>query len=72
MSIVMPQSVLKRVRARDAVLLVSMRNVYLWTHYTGTDPEASSAQGYPLIEGYGENAQQPPPKYFIVRLSLGM
>jgi hypothetical protein len=72
LSITMPERVLRVAHASSAVLLISMRNVHLWTHYTGVDPELMDAQGHPNIEGYSSNPAQPNPRYFIMRLTLGM
>jgi TonB-linked SusC/RagA family outer membrane protein len=62
----MPNVVARRIRARDAQIVLSARNLRTWTHYTGPDPE----------ENYGTGDVQTdfstiaPPTYFLVKLNL--
>ncbi len=65
-ALTLPHGVAQRMRARDAQLVFSARNLKTWTGYTGPDPE----------ENYGTGDTQTdfstiaPPTYFILRLNL--
>lgn len=60
----------KLVRGQSLSMVVSGRNLKLWTKYRGTDPES----GYTLTEG-GEAPNEfqtvGPPSYFVFRFNLG-
>ncbi|MEP6494577.1 MAG: SusC/RagA family TonB-linked outer membrane protein [bacterium] len=65
-TIQMPNAIAAKLRARDANINISGRNLHVWTPYKGIDPES----------GYGNNDIQndfsttSPPTYFTVRLNL--
>ncbi|MDB4914512.1 MAG: hypothetical protein JWM95_2156 [Gemmatimonadetes bacterium] len=65
----LPDAVLSRLRAqRGSSLVVGMRNIHVWTKFTGVDPE----QNYGVS---GSEVQQdfntsPPPSYFTFRVNL--
>lgn len=69
---------LKRVLgSRTATLTFSGRNLALWTNYSGLDPEVTANPD--LTGNFGtvwdlgyDNPVSPLPKYFILRLSLGL
>jgi TonB-linked SusC/RagA family outer membrane protein len=69
---------LKRVLgSRSATLTLSARNLMLWTDYSGLDPEVTALPD--LTGNFGtvwdlgyDNPVSPMPKYFILRLSLGL
>jgi TonB-linked SusC/RagA family outer membrane protein len=65
-TLTLPQSVASRIRARDAGLTFSARNLKLWTNYTGADPESNYSTG----DTQSDFATTAPPRYFIVRLNL--
>jgi hypothetical protein len=56
--------------AKNASLNFAARNLHVWTHYTGIDPESNADAG-----NTGSVASDfqtvPPPTYFIFRLNLG-
>ena len=66
----LPQSVTRLVRSRGATIVLSARNMGLWTasDFTGWDPEI-------LTQGQDANpynfVQQGQPRTFIIRLNLG-
>lgn len=62
---------------RTATVMFSARNLALWTKYTGLDPEVTANPD--LTGNFGtvwdlgyDNPVSPLPKYFILRLSLGL
>lgn len=64
-------------KGRSATLTFSARNLALWTKYTGLDPEVTANPD--LTGNFGtvwdlgyDNPVSPLPKYFILRLSLGL
>jgi outer membrane receptor protein involved in Fe transport len=64
-------------KGRSATLTLSARNLALWTNYSGLDPEVTANPD--LTGNFGtvwdlgyDNPVSPPPKYFILRLSLGL
>jgi hypothetical protein len=65
-----PELASKLLRARSLNLVVTARNLKLWTKYRGTDPESgfNTTQG---TETPQEFQTVGPPSYFIVRLNVG-
>jgi TonB-linked SusC/RagA family outer membrane protein len=66
----LPEALATRVRARNANLVFSARNLKTWTNYRGTDPESDF--------GVGEGGDSPSefqtfaqPTYFVFRLNFG-
>ena len=62
---------------RSATVTLSGRNLGLWTKYTGLDPEVTALPD--LTGNFGtvwdlgyDNPVSPLPKYFILRVSLGL
>jgi hypothetical protein len=62
---------------RTATVMFSARNLALWTKYTGLDPEVTALPD--LTGNFGtvwdlgyDNPVSPLPKYFILRLTLGL
>ena len=60
-----------------ATVTLSGRNLALWTDYSGLDPEVTALPD--LTGNFGtvwdlgyDNPVSPLPKYFILRLSLGL
>jgi TonB-linked SusC/RagA family outer membrane protein len=66
----LPDMLASRVRARNASLIFSARNLKTWTHYRGVDPESDFAAGNggDAPSDFQTFAQ---PTYFIFRLNLG-
>ena len=65
-----PELASKLARARSMSLVVTARNLKLWTKYRGTDPES----GFNTTSGTdapSEFQTVGPPSFFIVRLNLG-
>jgi len=65
-TLTLPNAVAARIRARDASLTLSARNLHLWTSYTGADPESNYSTG----DTQSDFATTSPPRYFILRLNL--
>jgi TonB-linked SusC/RagA family outer membrane protein len=61
-----PTSLANRMRARDASLTFSARNLHVWTAYKGTDPESNYSTGNVQTD-FSTTA---PPSYFTLRLNL--
>ncbi|MGH7669629.1 MAG: hypothetical protein ACRENQ_09035, partial [Gemmatimonadaceae bacterium] len=62
----MPNVVAAKIRARDAQLVFSARNLRTWTPYTGFDPEANYSTG----DTQNTFSTLAPPTYFTLRLNL--
>ena len=70
MSLALPSSVARRLRAQTAAVTVTGRNLHLFTGFSGLDPETNDAAG--LVEGYGGNPTLPPARYWLLRINLGI
>jgi hypothetical protein len=64
------QGMAARLRAQTASVTFTGRNLRLFTHYSGVDPESNDAAG--LIEGYGGNPTAPAARYWLLRVNLGL
>ena len=62
----MPKRVADRIRARDAQIVFSARNLHTWTNYTGVDPEANYGSG-DVQNTFSTTA---PRTYFSLRANL--
>jgi TonB-linked SusC/RagA family outer membrane protein len=65
-ALTLPQAFAERIRARDAQLVFSARNLHTWTKYTGQDPEANYSTG----DVQTDFSTTAPRTYFIVRANL--
>jgi TonB-linked SusC/RagA family outer membrane protein len=65
-ALTLPQSLTNRIRARDAQLVFSARNLHTWTKYTGVDPESNYSTG----DVQTDFSTTAPPTYFIIRANL--
>jgi len=65
-TIQLPSSLTTRMRARDASLVLSGRNLHKWTKYTGVDPESNYSTG----DTPTDFITQPPKTYFTARVNL--
>jgi hypothetical protein len=65
-TITMPNAVVERMRARDAQLVLSARNLHTWTAYTGVDPESNYGTG----DVQTDFSTIAPRTYFLVRANL--
>ncbi|MEO7457497.1 MAG: SusC/RagA family TonB-linked outer membrane protein [Gemmatimonadaceae bacterium] len=65
-TLTMPRSVNTALKARDASLTFTARNLHVWTAYKGVDPESNYATGNVQTD-FSTTA---PPSYFTVRLNL--
>ena len=65
-ALTLPNSISGHLRARDAQLVFSARNLHTWTNYTGPDPEANYGTG----DTQTDFSTLAPPTYFILRLNL--
>jgi TonB-linked SusC/RagA family outer membrane protein len=78
----LPRSVVRLVRAQSLSLTAAVRNLALWTRYTGPDPETSNAtnvQFAPTANGLTVNndvradaGAVPLARYWVVRLNVGI
>jgi TonB-linked SusC/RagA family outer membrane protein len=78
-----PRSVLRVLRVQSVSVTGAVRNLAVWTRYTGPDPEVSSTAGHdlqyqPTANGYQVNndvredfGAVPLARYWVVRLNLG-
>ncbi len=78
-----PQAVTRALRLRSASLTGAVRNLALWTHYTGVDPEASNipsnvqvspTSGNYMVNGdvRGDFGVVPLLRYWVVRVNAGL
>ncbi len=71
----LPQTLAARARARSASLVVSGRNLKVWTRYRGVDPElgfnTSAVNTGTAAEAPSEFQTMGPPTYAIFRINLG-
>ncbi len=65
-ALTLPTSFANKIRARDAQLVFSARNLHTWTKYTGTDPEANYNAG----DTQTDFSTIAPRTYFLVRANL--
>jgi len=65
-ALTLPNSFANKIRARDAQLVFSARNLHTWTSYTGTDPEANYSAG----DTQTDFSTTAPRTYFLVRANL--
>ena len=65
-ALTLPNVVAQRIRARDAQLVFSARNLHTWTSYTGVDPESNYGTG-DIQTDFSTTA---PRTYFILRANL--
>ena len=65
-ALTLPTSFANKIRARDAQLVFSARNLHTWTKYTGTDPEANYSTG----DMQTDFSTIAPRTYFLVRANL--
>jgi hypothetical protein len=69
-SLELPQTLASKARARSASLVFSGRNLHLWTHYRGSDPE-SDYQATGTNDTPSEFQTFAAPTLFQVRINLG-
>lgn len=66
-----PATALARIgRARSANVTFSVRNLHVWTDYSGIDPESNADAGSTATLP-SDFQTVPPPTYFVLRLNLG-
>lgn len=70
LSFAIPPSLAARLHVRDANLMISARNLALWSKYSGTDPEVQTAPGNPDASAGDGTTALPAPRYLILRLSI--
>lgn len=64
----LPDVVNHRLRAHDAQIVLSARNLHVWTAYTGVDPEANYTQGNADVQTTFSTTA--PRTYYIIRANL--
>jgi TonB-linked SusC/RagA family outer membrane protein len=65
-ALTLPNSVATRMRARDAQIVFSARNLHTWTKYTGVDPESN----FSVTDVQQDFSTTAPRTYFLVRANL--
>ncbi len=65
-ALTLPNIVAAKIRAKDAQLVFSARNLHTWTPYTGIDPESNYGTG----DVQTDFSTIAPPTYFVLRLNL--
>jgi hypothetical protein len=65
-ALTLPNSVANKIRARDAQVVFSARNLHTWTKYTGIDPESNYSTG----DTQTDFSTTAPRTYFLVRANL--
>ena len=79
----LPHAVIRALRAQSLTLTGAIRNLALWTRYSGVDPEVSNTAGYNVQGGVGganivnndvrgDYGAVPLARYWVVRLNLGL
>ena len=68
-SYVLPDGLASRIRSTHAVVLVTGRNLHVWTPYSGVDPETTVGNGDQ--RGNEEYFATAPLRYFTIRVNLG-
>jgi TonB-linked SusC/RagA family outer membrane protein len=66
-----PDALAHQFRARSLSLTLSARNVALWTHFSGGDPETAPSGFGPASETYFAGGGLPPAQYWLARINLG-
>jgi len=79
-----PSALARALKVRELSLTGAVRNLALWTRYTGTDPEVTNGGGLnaqldPTSNTYTVNNNMregeytvPLPRYWVVRLNIGL
>jgi TonB-linked SusC/RagA family outer membrane protein len=71
----LPASYARALHARSASLLLAGRNLALWTHYRGVDPEVqallNAGSATPVPAAFVDLSGIPPATYWVARLTLG-
>jgi hypothetical protein len=65
-ALTLPDRFAQRIRARDAQIVVSARNLHTWTSYTGIDPESNYGTG----DVQTDFSTLAPRTYFTIRANL--
>jgi TonB-linked SusC/RagA family outer membrane protein len=65
-ALTLPTAVASKIRARDAQLVFSARNLHTWTKYTGVDPESNYSTG----DTQTDFSTIAPRTYFLLRANL--
>jgi hypothetical protein len=68
LSVTVPQSVARALRAQNASISLLGRNLKMWTHYRGADPEVNSS---PSGDGRADNGAIPQPREWYLRVRRG-
>jgi TonB-dependent starch-binding outer membrane protein SusC len=80
----LPQSVVRALRTHSLSVTAAVRNLALWTRYTGADPEVSNTNGANITytpssnsnivnnDLRGDGGAVPLPRYWVVRINAGL
>jgi hypothetical protein len=67
----LPASIASIARAHRARLILSGRNIALWSPYSGVDPEVQTSLGRSSDGAYYDSGGLPPATYWLLKLELG-
>jgi hypothetical protein len=70
LSFAIPSALATRLHAREATLMLSARNLALWSRYSGTDPEVQTAPGDPDASAGDGTTGLPAPRYLLLRVNV--
>jgi TonB-linked SusC/RagA family outer membrane protein len=69
----LPDGIASHLRARSLSVTLSARNLALWTHFNGGDPEtAPEAVGAPGLSTFSEGGGIPSAQYWLARVNIGL
>ncbi len=78
----LPARAISVIRGRSASVTLAVRNLALWTKYTGADPEVSNAEAQTAIAGVpttavnhdiaGDTGAVPQLRYWVLKVALGL
>ncbi|MGH7717913.1 MAG: TonB-dependent receptor domain-containing protein, partial [Gemmatimonadaceae bacterium] len=67
-----PAAFSRRLGAESLTVTLTGRNLHLFSGYGGIDPEVNAFPGITTVEGFADLATAPPPRYWMLRLNLGL
>jgi hypothetical protein len=67
-----PDAIARRLSARSLSITLSARNVAVWSHFSGGDPETASNGNGPSSSVFGQGGGIPPAQYWLARINIGL
>ncbi len=65
-----PDAVARAFRARSMSVTLSARNIAIWSHFNGGDPETAPSPSGPVNNTYFAGGGLPPAQYWLARINL--